>query len=139
MIVQDMKTGTEGMDGSYARDGRLAGWVYYKTGNEAFKQVALNALMDHGRGGRGGGGGGLHRVEGPAVLNPVDEGFGGTNGAAQNGLETITMLGFVGAYLPAELPPPPPDQPGRGRGGRGGRGAGAPPNAPAGNPAGAAQ
>jgi len=124
MIIQDMKTGTEGMDGSFARDGRLAGWVFYKTGNEAFKQVALNALEDHGRGGRGGGGGGvLRRVQGPAVLNPVDEGFAGTNGAAQNGLETITMLGFVGAYLPAELPPAPPAPAGgAGRGARGARG-----------------
>jgi len=43
----------------------------------------------------------------------VDEGLGGTNGAAQNGLETITMLGFVGAYLPAEMPPTPPGESGR--------------------------
>jgi hypothetical protein len=109
MIVKDMTTGTEGMDGKYARDGRLAGWVFYKTGNEAFKQVALDALLDHGRDRRGpGGGGGIRHVAGPQTLNPVDEGFGGTNGAAQSGLETITMLGFVGAYLPAEMPPAPP-------------------------------
>jgi hypothetical protein len=114
MIVKDMTTGTEGMDGKYARDGRLAGWVYYKTGNEAFKQVALEALLDHGRDRRGGGGGGsLRHVSGPQVLNPVDEGFGGTNGAAQSGLETITMLGFVGAYLPAEMPPAPTGDNGR--------------------------
>ena len=116
MIVKDMTTGAEGMDGKYARDGRLAGWVFYKTGNEAFKQVALNALLDHGRDRRGpggGGGGGLRHVAGPQTLNPVDEGFGGTNGAAQNGLETITMLGFVGADLPAEMPPAPPGGSGR--------------------------
>jgi hypothetical protein len=113
MIIRDMKTGAEGMDGKYARDGRLAGWVFYKTGNEAFKQVALNALLEHGRDRRGEGGGSLRHVGGPEVLNPVDEGFGGTNGAAQNGLETITMLGFVGAYLPAEMPPTPPGGSGR--------------------------
>ncbi len=115
LIVKDMTTGAEGMDGKYARDGRLAGWVFYKTGNEAFKQVALNALLDHGRDrrGPGGGGGGLRHVAGPQTLNPVDEGFGGTNGAAQNGLETITMLGFVGAYLPTEMPPAPPGGSGR--------------------------
>jgi hypothetical protein len=127
MILQDMKTGTEGMDGSYARDGRLAGWFFYKTGNEAFKQVALNALLDVGRGGRGGGG--LRHVSGPVALNPVDEGFGGTNGASQNGLEAITMLGFVGKYLPSEMPPAPP---GSGRGRRGGQGRGGPPNPPPG-------
>jgi hypothetical protein len=106
MILRDMQTGAEGMDGSYARDGRLAGWVYYKTGNEAFKAVALRSLLEHGRPARGGGV--LRHVTGPDVLNPVDEGLGGTNGAAQNGLETITMLGFVGAALPAELPPAHP-------------------------------
>jgi len=135
MIVRDMATGTEGMDGSYARDGRLAGWVFYKTGNEAFKQVALNALLDHGRDRRGGGGGGrIHRVDGPEALNPVDEGLGGTNGAAQNGLETITMLGFVGQYLPAEIPPAPPG--GNGRDDVRGP-ARAQRNPPPGNPAGA--
>jgi len=113
MIIKDRTTGTEGMDGKYARDGRLAGWVFYKTDNQAFKQVALNALLDHGRNRRGEGGGSLRHVGGPDVLNPVDEGFGGTNGAAQNGLETITMLGFVGAYLPAEMPPVPPGDSGR--------------------------
>jgi hypothetical protein len=123
IIIKDMQTGAEGMDGSYARDGRLAGWVFYKNGSEAFKQVAINALLDHGRGGRGGGG--LRHVSGPNVLNPVDEGFGGTNGAAQNGLETITMLGMVGQYLPAEIPPAPPGERGRGR--RGGQGRGGPP------------
>ena len=113
MIIQDMKTGAEGMDGKYARDGRLAGWVFYKTGNEAFRRVALDALLDHGRDRRGEGGGSLRHVGGPDVLNPVDEGLGGTNSAAQNGLETITMLGFVGASLPPEMPPTPPDGSGR--------------------------
>jgi hypothetical protein len=112
MILQDMKTGAEGRDGKYVRDGRLAGWVFYKTGNEAFKQVALNALLDHGRDRRGEGGS-LRHVGGPDALNPVDEGFGGTNGAAQNGLETITMLGFVGANLPAEMPAAPAGDSGR--------------------------
>jgi hypothetical protein len=80
--------------------------------------------MDHARGARGsavvmGGrptdgarregpgdreGGTLRHIEGSAVLSPVDEGLGGTNGASQNGLETITMLGFVGADLPKDFP-----------------------------------
>jgi hypothetical protein len=113
MVLKDMQTGTEGADGSYARDGRLAGWVFNRTGMDGFKQAALAALEAHGRPGRGGGG--LRHVDGPAALNPVDEGLGGTNGAAQNGLEAITMLGFVGAYLPTELPPAPPPAPGRSR------------------------
>ena len=129
LILQDMKTGSEGMDGSFARDGRLAGWVYYKTGNKAFEQVSLRALFDRARGGRAGAA--LRHVQGPDALNPVDEGLGGTNGAAQTGLETITMLGFVGADLPDEIPPAPPEEQGRGRRG-GARGAGARPAAPAG-------
>jgi hypothetical protein len=35
-------------------------------------------------------------------------GFGGTNNAAQSGLETIAMLGLVGDHLPREFPPAPP-------------------------------
>jgi hypothetical protein len=42
----------------------------------------------------------VRHVEGPAVPHPIDEGLGGTNGAAQSGLETISMLGFVGDRLP---------------------------------------
>jgi hypothetical protein len=39
----------------------------------------------------------------------VDEGLGGTNGAAQQGLETIMMLGLIGDHLPAEFPAQTPD------------------------------
>ena len=51
----------------------------------------------------------MHHVDGPEVLNPLDEGPGNTNGAAQTGLETIAMLGLVGDHLPKEFPPVVPD------------------------------
>jgi YetA-like protein len=103
VILQDMKTGTEGNDAAYVRDGRLAAYLYTKTQNPAFAQAAIASLLTTGRSTRGGA---PRRVEGPDSLNPVDEsGSMGTNGAAQNGLETITMLGMVGDRLPAEFPP----------------------------------
>jgi hypothetical protein len=132
VIVKDMQSGSEGMDAAYVRDGRLAAYVYTKTKNEAFVQAAVNALVGTGRGGRGGAA--PRKVTGPAAVHPVDESGGmGTNGAAQNGLETITMLGMVGDRLPAEFPAQDPNQPGRGgRGGaRGAPRAGQPPATPA--------
>ncbi len=125
VIVRDMTTGTEGADGSFARDGRLAAYVYHQTNNAAFQKVALDALIRTGRGGQSARQ--VRKIEGPESLNPIDEGFAGTNGAAQSGLETIAMLGLVGQYLPAEFPPQSDaERGGRGRGGRGGRGAPAP-------------
>ena len=116
VLLRDMTNGVEGMDASYARDGRLAGYVYLKTGNEAFLQRAIGSLT----GGRGGRGGNIRRVEGPKTLNPVDDGPANSNSAAQNGLETITMLGMVGDKLPAEIQPQGFGQGGFGR--RGNRG-----------------
>lgn len=105
------RSGIEGMDARYVRDGRLAGFVATQLGEQggAFKQAAVAALLRMGRGGRGAPGSGVtgivRRVEGSATLNPVDEGLGNTNSAAQTGLETIAMLGMVGDALPAEFPP----------------------------------
>ncbi|MBP8302851.1 MAG: hypothetical protein KBE04_01835 [Phycisphaerae bacterium] len=137
LLVQDMTTGTEGMDGRYVRDGRLAGWVFYKTGAEAFKQAAVNTLVGRGRGPQFGMRGGAdRRIEGPDSLNPVNEsGMANTNNAAQDGLETVAMLGLVGEFLPAEMPaqtegPMAPF----GRRGRGARGTQPPPTGPSGTP-----
>ncbi|MBN1973452.1 MAG: hypothetical protein JW787_07415 [Sedimentisphaerales bacterium] len=101
LLIKDMTTGQEGADASYARDGRLAAYVYQKTGNEAFMRQAVNSLM------RGPGGGrentAIRRIEGPDVLNDIEEGIGmNTNNAAQNGLTTITVLGMVGDHLPEQ-------------------------------------
>jgi hypothetical protein len=103
VILRDMQTGTEGGDASYVRDGRLAAYVYTKTQNAAFAQDAINSLVRTGRSAQANP---PRRVEGPETLNPVDEANAmGTNGSAQNGLETITMLGMVGSSLPADFPP----------------------------------
>jgi len=121
VIRKDMTTWAEGADAAFVRDGRLAAYVFTKTGNPAFKQAGIDALLGGARPG-GGRGGVPHAIAGPDVLKPVDEAGYGTNGAAQNGLETITILGMVGQFLPAEFPPQTEMPAGRGRGGRGGRG-----------------
>ncbi len=135
VLLRDRTSGSEGVDAAFVRDGRLAGYVYQRTQNPAFLKVAVDALLRTGRGMRGGGP--LRTVEGPASLNPIDEGLAGTNGAAQTGLETIAMLGFAGQHLPAEFPPMSAADAARGgRSGRGGRGGppGPDPNFDARNP-----
>lgn len=114
VLERDMKTGTEGADAAFVRDGRLASYVYFKTKNDAFKKAGLDALLRTGRGGAGGRSRQLQHVAGAEVLNPVDEGLGNTNGAAQSGLETIAMLGLVGDSLPTEFPPAEPNEETRG-------------------------
>jgi len=39
VLASDMTTATEGMDARYVRDGRLAGWIFYKTQNETFNRL----------------------------------------------------------------------------------------------------
>lgn len=118
VIETDMKTGKEGMDAGYVRDGRLAAYVYHQTKNEPFLQAAVTSLLHSGRPRRDRSQSGNPasrssqvrsfgptKVAGPDVVRPVDEWpMVGTNGAAQYGLETITMLGMVGDQLPAEFP-----------------------------------
>jgi hypothetical protein len=46
------------------------------------------------------------RIAGPAVLNPVEEGFGmSTNAASQWGLAAIQNLALIGEHLPPDHPP----------------------------------
>ncbi|MGH7995736.1 MAG: hypothetical protein ACREFX_05220 [Opitutaceae bacterium] len=112
VILRDMKTGTEGSDARYVRDGRLAAYVYHETHQSAFLRVAIDDLLRYGH---GAGEDIVHHVDGPVTLTPVDEGpMANTNNAAQNGLETIAMLGLVGDKLPADFPaviPIPPNRP----------------------------
>ncbi len=101
MVLRDMETGSEGADASYVRDGRLAAYVYMKTGNEAFAQRAVRQL-----GGPGSAPIRTERVEGPQVLNPIEESrWVSTNTIAQSALETIAILGMCADHVPAEAPP----------------------------------
>jgi len=117
MIEADMTTGTEGLDARYVRDARLAAYVYHQTGERAFLENAIRTLSRSGRGRRGDTSPNI--VSGPLVLNPIEEGPGmGTNGAAQDGLTTITALGMVGDHLPDEAPAFTPTQGRRRRSGQ---------------------
>jgi hypothetical protein len=103
VLITDMITGSEGADASYVRDGRLAAYIYLKTGNEAFLNRAINSLVP--RRGRGQRGLEVRRIEGPDVLNPLEEGPSmDTNSSAQNSLTTIAVLGMIGGKLPEEIP-----------------------------------
>ena len=108
VVAKDMKNGTEGGQGNYAGAGRLAGYAYWKTKNPAFVARAVAGL----RGSTGprrppGGPYATRRVEGPNVLNPIDEApFVSTNTTAQSSLTAIQVLELCKDHLPAELPPP---------------------------------
>jgi hypothetical protein len=101
VVAKDMTTGEEGADGSYAGRGRPAAYAYMRTGNPAFLQRALAGVLG---GGRPMPGGSMRRVEGPEVLNPIDESPGaGTNGAAQTSLTLIEVLEMCKDRLPESL------------------------------------
>ncbi len=135
VITRDMTTGTEGGDARFVRDGRLASYVYHETKNEAFLKEGINVLLTRGKSPQGARA--VRHVSGAETLTPVDEGLGGTNGAAQNGLETIAMLGMIGDRLPAEFPAtmPTPRSSAVGGPARGGARGSAPAPAPAMKPA----
>jgi len=131
VLRRDQETGSEGADARYVGEQgassqgtpRLAAYAYWKTRHAAFARVATASLLRFG-----GGPVTTTRVEGPHVLNPVDEAPRiSTNGAAQSGLSAIEILELCADQLPVEVPPPAPPGEGRsGRGGRGGRGPVAP-------------
>ena len=101
LVKKDKLSGTEGSDGSYARPDRLAAYVYWRTGNEAFVQPALRGVL----GRRGLPDLQPEQVNGPDVLNPIDELPGvSTNTAAQSSLIAIQVLEMCGDKLPHDLP-----------------------------------
>jgi hypothetical protein len=100
VVAKDMTTGEEGADGSYAGRGRPAAYAYMQTKNPAFLGRALGEVLGGGRLP----GGSMHRVEGPEVLNPIDESPGvATNGAAQTSLTLIEVLEMCKDRLPESL------------------------------------
>jgi hypothetical protein len=114
VVLQERQGGAKVIDARYPRDSRMAAYLYMKIGEDAFGERAVQGLRA-GRGRRDSG-----TLTGPLVLNPIVEGPAGTNGAAQNSLETIAVLGMAADKLPVEPPPPGEGRGGRPRGGRGG-------------------
>jgi hypothetical protein len=103
VVLKDMVTGNEGMDGSYAGPGRLAAYAYLRTGNPAFARAAAAGIVTR-----------LHgfdlgryqpkRIAGPDVLNPIDEAIVSTNSAAQSSLSVIEILEMCASQLPTDPP-----------------------------------
>lgn len=101
VLQKDMETEAEGKDASYTRPDRLAAYAYMKTGNPAFAVQALKRITDRS----GGGNLPVERVEGPQVLNPVDEAQRvSTNNTAQWSLNAIEILEMLDGQLPEEVP-----------------------------------
>jgi hypothetical protein len=103
VVEKDMKTGAEGMDGSFAGPGRLAGYAYMKTRDPAFARVAVAGILGGNRAPE------QHpyvsrHIGGPDVLNPIDETVVSTNGAAQTSLTAFEVLEMCADQLPASVP-----------------------------------
>jgi hypothetical protein len=116
VVRKDMQTHAEGADGSLAGLGRLAAYAYSKTGDAAFVRGGVAGLAQMLGMGRYQSRGpaqaeprqpaGPRRIEGPDVLNPIDELPLGTNGVAQSSLTAIEVLQLCADRLPAEVPAP---------------------------------
>ena len=117
VMKQDKTSGSEGADGKYTGEeqggARLAAYAYLQTKNPAFAKRAVAGLF----GGFGGLREGMYatrHVQGPDVLNPIDEAPRmGTNSVAQISLEAIEVVAMCADQLPDEVPkaiPGPPDR-----------------------------
>lgn len=96
VLTKDQTTGQEGNDGTYARPDRLAAYAYMKTKNPAFAKKAMGQIA-----GSRGSGVQTTRVDGPDVLNPIDEARRvSTNSSAQNALVAIEVLEMCADQLP---------------------------------------
>jgi hypothetical protein len=89
VVARDMTNNSEGADGQYARPGRLAAYLYRETKNPAFARKAWSGVRLPAYS--------ATHLEGPDVLNPIDEISGlSTNSTAQGCLEAIEVLEMCG-------------------------------------------
>jgi hypothetical protein len=85
--------GAEGADARYARPGRLSAYLYRESKNVAFAQRAWSGVRLAAFA--------TTHLEGPLVLNPIDEIAGlSTNSTAQGCLEAIEVLEMCGDHVP---------------------------------------
>ncbi len=90
VVARDNQTGTEGMDGQYARPGRLSAYLYRETKNPAFAAKAWAGVRARAPFA-------TTNLKGPAVLNPIGEVTGiATNTVSQSSLELIEVLEMCG-------------------------------------------
>jgi len=90
VVAADMRAGNEGDSAAYAGPGRLSAYAYAQTKNAAFAKKAW-AQVQRGSDYT------ARRLEGPEVLNPIDEIPGlSTNSVAQSCLQIIEILEMCG-------------------------------------------
>jgi len=103
VLQKDMTTGAEGADGKFAGPGRLAAYAYMETKDPSFAKVAATGIGSEMKrfesSIRQ-----MKRIEGPDVLNPIDEVNLSTNGVAQDSLSAIELLTLCSDQLPADAP-----------------------------------
>jgi hypothetical protein len=124
VFARDRITGNEGADAQYTggdqAGARLAAYAYFETKDPAYAKKAIGGIF----GGLGGVRPGMYatqRVEGPQVLNPIDEAPRvSTNSTAQSSLTAMEVLALCADQLPKDFPPPQPRPSGRRQGGEGG-------------------
>lgn len=93
VVARDNSTHIEGENGEEARFGRLAGYVYLESKNPALAQKAWSLVRVPTYS--------TTHLEGPAVLNPIDEVTGiSTNSTAQSCLEAIQLLEMCPGQVP---------------------------------------
>ena len=89
VVARDKSAGTQGEDGRYARPGRLAAYLYWKTKNPAYAAKAWAGVRIPNLTARG--------LKGPDVLNPIEDVSGlSTNSVSQGCLEAIEVLEMCG-------------------------------------------
>jgi exo-rhamnogalacturonan lyase-like protein len=94
VVARDNQTGAEGMDGQYARPGRLAAYLYRESRNPAFAVKAWAGVRARGPFP-------INSLKGPDVLNPIEEVTGiSTNSVSQGCLELIEVLEMCGDSVP---------------------------------------
>ena len=93
VVAQDNQTGSEGMDGRYARPGRLSAYLYRETKNSAFADKAWAGVRARTPFV-------TTSFKPPLVLSPIDEVPGiATNTVSQSSLELIEVLEMCGSNL----------------------------------------
>ena len=92
MIERDKSTGTEGVDGRYARPGRLSGYLYSLTKNAAYAKKAWSGVRIPRVAGA--------EIKGPDVVTPIEDVPAlSTNSVAQGCLEAIEVLEMCGDQM----------------------------------------
>jgi len=94
VVARDNSTRSEGANGEHSRFGRLVGYVYLESKNPLLAKKAWSLVIVPTYS--------TTHLEGPVVLNPIDEIAGlSTNSTAQSCLEAIQLLEMCPGQLPA--------------------------------------